>query len=177
MSVAANRYARALIDVLYPSRAETGLNQLEALAKLLSQEADARRVFENPTISAEKRKALLREIGNALNLDAPIRNFLNLLIERNRMELFDQIVVAYRALLDDKLGVVGARVTSAQPLNPAQQQEVADKLQALTGKRVRMEMVTDPALIGGIVAQVGGTIYDGSIRQQLRTFRSRLASE
>ena len=177
MSVAANRYARALIDVLYPNRAESGLVQLEAFSSLLSREIEAQGIFENPTISADRRKALLKGISHTLNLESPIRNFLNLLIERNRIELLDQIVAAYRTLLDERLGIVRARVVSARPLDSIQQQEVAEKIQKLTGKRVRMELATDPNLIGGLVAHVGSTIYDGSIRQQLRAFRSRLANE
>ena len=89
------------------------------------------------------------------------------LIERNRLDMLGEIISTYESLLDEKVGVVRARVTSALELNSAQQSDVAAKLQALTGKKVRMQVAVDPALIGGFVAQVGSTIYDGSIRQQL----------
>ena len=65
----------------------------------------------------------------------------------------------------------------ARALDAAQQQELAGKLEQLTGKQVRMEVAVDPSLIGGVVAQVGSTIYDGSVRQQLQAFKTRLVGE
>jgi F-type H+-transporting ATPase subunit delta len=172
MSVAATRYAKALLDVLYPNRAEMGREQLLKFASVLSQQADARVVLENPTLAPERRKELLNKIGDALSLDPPIRNFLGLLVERNRLDLMDEIASTYEALLDEKIGVVKAKITSALELDSRQREEVAARLQTLTGKKVRMEVFIDPSLIGGLVAQVGSTIYDGSIRQQLQTFRT-----
>jgi len=177
MSVAASRYAKALLDVLYPAKAEVGREQMLQVASVLSQDKDARLFLENPTVSAEKRKDLLKKIGDALALDVPIRNFLGLLIDRNRLDLLDEIVSTYETLLDEKLGVVRARITSALELEPRQRDEVVARLQALTGKKVRMEVLVDPSLIGGLVAQVGSTIYDGSIRQQLQTFRNSLTQD
>jgi F-type H+-transporting ATPase subunit delta len=177
MSVAASRYAKALLDVLYPNRAEKGREQLLQFSSLLNDQDDARRILENPTVSAEKRKELLNKIGDALTLDPPIRNFLGLLIERNRLDVLAEIVSTYEALLADKLGVVRARVTSALELDSRQRDQVITRLEALTGKKVRMEVSVDPSLIGGLVAQVGSTIYDGSIRQQLQAFRNSLTQD
>jgi len=177
MSVAASRYAKALLDVLYPAKAEAGREQLLQFNSVLAQQQDARTFLENPTVSAERRKDLLKRLGDTLALNVPIRNFLGLLIDRNRLDLLDEIASTYEALLDEKLGVVRARITSALELNSQQRDEVAARLQALTGKKVRMEVSVDPALIGGLVAQVGSTIYDGSIRQQLNTFRNNLTQD
>jgi F-type H+-transporting ATPase subunit delta len=163
------------MDVLYPAgTAESGLEQLRKFSALLREQSAARALFENPTVAADRRKELLNKIGDALPLDAQIRNFLGLLIERNRLDIIDEVIEVYETLLDEKQGVVRARVTSAHALDPKQQSEVAAKLQSLTGKKVRIEVSVDPSLIGGLVAQVGSTIYDGSIRQQLETFKTSL---
>jgi len=177
MSVAANRYAKALLDVLYPASAELGLEQLVKFSALLSSESQMRQLFENPTIAAERRKAVFNGIADSLSYEAHIRNFLNLLIERNRLDLLSNIVTAYQKLLDEKLGIVRAQVTSASPLDAAQQKSIATKLEQVTGKQVRVELAVDPALIGGVVARVGSTIYDGSIRQQLQVFKQRLIQD
>ena len=177
MSVAASRYAKALLDVLYPSKAEMGRDQLRSFLSVLDSQENARLVLENPTLSTENRKDLLNKIGNALSLDAPIRNFLALLIDRNRLDLLEEIIVTYESLLDEKLGVVKARVTTALELDSKQREEIAARLHALTGKKVRMETFVDPSLIGGLVAQVGSTIYDGSIRKQLQTFKNTLIQD
>ena len=177
MSVAATRYAKALLDVLHPDRSAAGLDQLRSFAEVLSREADARAILDHPTLAMEKRKGLLNKIAEALGLTEPIRNFLGLLMERYRLDLLDEIVSTYERLLDEKQGIIRAQVTSARELDSEQQEAVAARLQTVTGKKIRMKVSVDPALIGGIIAQVGSTIYDGSIRQQLATFRDSLAQD
>jgi F-type H+-transporting ATPase subunit delta len=177
MSVAANRYATALIDVLYPAKTEAGLQQLEQLVELFNEQPDSRRFLENPAMAGDRRKRLLKEISAAFNFDRRVANFINILADRNRLPLLDEIVIEYRRLMDKRLGIVRARVTTARRLEPAQQQELTRKLEQITGKQVRMEVSIDPSLIGGVVAQVGSTIYDGSVRQQLQAFKTRLVGE
>lgn len=177
MSVAANRYAKALIDALYPDRAEAGLEQLQKLNEALRANPEARTFFENPTVPGEKRKAMLIGIGNALGLSDAIRNFTEILIDRNRLDLLDSILEAYQKYLDEKMGIVRALVTAAQPLDSAQRSELTDRLEKVTGKQVRMEVAVDSTLLGGVVARVGGTIYDGSLRQQLAAFKARIVQE
>jgi F-type H+-transporting ATPase subunit delta len=143
----------------------------------LAEQPDGRRFLENPTLGGDRRRLLLKEISDALLFDRRVGNFINILAERNRLPLLDQIIDEYQKLLDERLGIVRARVTAARTLDTAQQKELADKLEKLTGKQVRMEVDIDPSLIGGVVAQVGSTVYDGSVRQQLQAFKSRLVEE
>src|SRR5687767_10101180 len=177
MGAAANRYARALIDSLYPDHAEAGLQQLQTFSAVLKEHPDARRIFENPTFSAESRRKVLQEIGSKLKFEKRVSNFINLLVERSRLDILEEIIIAYQRFLDERMGIVRAVVTTAQPLDAAQQKELHARLEKVTGKQVLMEVALDPSLIGGVVAQVGSTIYDGSIRQQLQAFRDRLAEK
>ncbi len=177
MSVAANRYAKALIDVLYPDKGELGYRQLEDFLSLLTNQPDVRRFLENPAMAGERRKRLLQEIFQALNLDRHVGNFIGILVDRDRLRILEEIIETYRKLLDERLGIVRARVTAAQSLDAGQQKELAARLEKATGKQIRMEVAVDPSLIGGMVAQVGSTIYDGSVRQQLQAFKSRIGEE
>jgi len=165
------------MDVLYPEKAEAGLQQLQEFLTLLNEEADARRFLENPTMAGERRKRLMKEISGALSLDQRVANFIGILVDRDRLPDLEEIVQTYQKFLDEKLGIIRARVTSAHSLDAAQQKDLAVRLERATGKQVRMEVAVDPTLIGGVVAQVGSTIYDGSVRQQLQAFRNRLAEE
>ena len=174
MSVAANRYARALLDVLYPKNAQSGYDQLAQLNNVLSEQPEARRFLENPTVPVERRKALVKEITAALGTLSEIRNFIDILIDRNRLEFLHEIMQTYQKYLDHRLGIVRAAVTAAVPLDEAQRAALAVKLQEATGKQVRMQISVDPSLLGGIVARVDSTIYDGSLRQQLESFREKL---
>jgi F-type H+-transporting ATPase subunit delta len=177
MSVAANRYARALIDVLYPEKAEAGHQQLQQFLALLTDQPEARRFLENPTTAGERRKKLLKEISSALRMDLRVANFIGILVDRDRLPILEEIVQAYQKFLDERVGIVRARVTSAQALDLGQQKELTARLEKATGKQIRMEVAVDPALIGGMIAQVGSTIYDGSVRQQLVSFKTRLSEE
>ena len=165
------------MDVLYPEKAEAGLQQLQEFLTLLNEEANARRFLENPTMAGERRKRLMKEISGALSLDQRVANFIGILVDRDRLPDLEEIVQTYQKFLDEKLGIIRARVTSAHSLDAAQQKDLAVRLERATGKQVRMEVAVDPTLIGGVVAQVGSTIYDGSVRQQLQAFRNRLAEE
>jgi F-type H+-transporting ATPase subunit delta len=156
---------------------EGGLRQLERLNVVLQEQPDLRRLLENPTISTQKREKLLKEISNALGFSRRMTRFLEILTERNRLALFDEIVATYRRLLDERLGIVRAVVTAAQPMDTSLQSQLAARLEKVTGKRVRMEVSVDPSLIGGVVARVGGTVYDGSVLKQLQVFRNRLVQE
>ena len=75
------------------------------------------------------------------------------------------------------MGLVRADVTSARDLTDEQQRAVQAELGRLTGKRIRMEYAVDPELIGGLVARIGSTVYDGSVRGQLDALRRRLTAE
>ncbi len=177
MSVAANRYAKALMDVLYPDKAEAGLQQLQDFLSLLNDQPDARRFLENPTMAGDRRKRMLKEIFDALSLDRRVANFIGILADRDRLPILEEIIQAYQKLLDERMGILRARVTSAYSLDAEQQRELAARLEQVTGKQIRMEVAVDPSLIGGMVAQVGTTIYDGSVRPQLQAFKSRLVEE
>jgi len=177
MSVAANRYATALIDVLPPDKIEAGLQQLQSFSALLTSQPDARRFFENPALAGERRNRLLKEMTSALALDRRVANFISILANRNRLPLLEEIKSEYERLMDLRLGIVRARVTAAHTLDAAQQQALAKKLQDITGKQIRMEIGVDPSLIGGVIAQVGSTIYDGSVRQRLEAFKNKLVGE
>jgi len=112
-----------------------------------------------------------------MNIDAVTRNFLNVVIDHDRMELLDEIVEAYESLVNERLGITTADVITARPLGEAEKQDLAGALSAKTGKTVRMNFSLDPNLIGGVVARVGSTIYDGSVRGSLERLREQLTSE
>ena len=83
---------------------------------------------------------------------------------------------AYEALLDERLGYVRADVSSAHPLSNLQRANLEVELSRLAGKKAKLKFSTDPALLAGVVARVGSTVYDGSVRGQLERLRAKLAS-
>ena len=165
------------MDVLYPEKAQPGLQQLQEFLSLLNEQPDARRFLENPTTAGDRRKRLLKEIFDALSLDRRVANFIGILVDRDRLPVLAEIIEAYQKLLDDRLGILRARVTAAHSLNAFEQRDLVARLERATGKQIRMEVAVDPSLIGGVIAQVGSTIYDGSVRRQLQAFKNRVVEE
>ncbi|MGK4301752.1 F0F1 ATP synthase subunit delta, partial [Klebsiella pneumoniae] len=86
-------------------------------------------MLENPTVPGERRKALVKEIAEALGSIPEVRNFIDILIDRNRLNVLDEIIDTYQKYLDQKLGIVRATVTAAAPLDDAQRSTLVAKLQ------------------------------------------------
>src|SRR5262245_11866586 len=102
MSVAANRYATALIDVLERDQAEKGFQQLQSFAALLKEQPDSRRFLQNPAMAGARRTRVLNEIIAALGLNRRIGNFISILANRNRLPILEAILVEYQRLMDKR---------------------------------------------------------------------------
>ncbi len=132
--------------------------------------------FANPVIMRAKK----RSVVNALfenKVDKMTLGFLNLLIDKGREKLTGGIASEYRVLLDDAMGIVSAELKAPYPLDGKSQTRVQSKLEGLTGKKVRISFSLDKSLVGGFLAQIGDTVYDGSVRRQLEILEHRLSEE
>ncbi len=181
VSVAASRYASALADVAFDPR--SGLDprkvtgQLESIASLVSTSIELQRVLLSPAVPNSRKRAVIGKLAPELGLDPKIRNFIFVLIDHRRIGQIGEIQEAYQEILDERMGLIRAEVTSARDLTDEQRTELQAELGKLTGRQIRMEIAVDPALIGGLVARVGSTVYDGSVRGQLESLRQRLVAE
>jgi F-type H+-transporting ATPase subunit delta len=171
----ARRYAKALFSLaVEQGRIEPWSDALQALAKAIDDSAELRALLGNPAFPREARAAIVTRLAAELKLDAAPAALLQLLGERNRLGGLPAIAAAFRELSDAELGRLRARVTSAVPLDDASAAAIAEKLSAATQKQVLVERAVDPAILGGVVTQVGSTVYDGSLRTQLEDLRSTL---
>ena len=174
MTVVASRYARALSEAMSPDQADTGLDQIQRLNDLMATEQDVRKLLLNPVVPQDRRKHFIERLAEAMGLDPRVRRLFVLIVERRRLPILADVVVAYQKMLDQRTGIVRAQVRAAAPLSEAEQREIAARLEKTTGKRVVMEIEEDPELIAGLVVRIGSTVYDGSLRQHLAGFRQRM---
>ena len=177
MTVVASRYARALIEALGGENTagpDAGLEQLMRIKALLESEPDARKLLVNPVIPPDRRDRFVDEINRVLALDSRVGKLFHLIVERGRLGILNDMIDAYRKMLDAANGIVRAVVSSASPLSETQRQDVVRKLEKSLGQRVVMEVEEDPSLIGGLIVRIGSTVYDGSLLQQLAGFKQRL---
>jgi len=178
------RYARALVDVLIPPGASGPVHdpqditaQLKEFEQVLEQSAELKILFGTPAIAAAKKRAVLAGIAPMIPLGATAHNFLAVVLQNERIALLGDIVEAFNQLVNERMGLVVAEISSAHPLGDAEKQQLDQALRARTGKQVQMSFTLDPTLIGGVLAQVGSTIYDGSVRGQLERLRAELAAQ
>ncbi len=162
------RYARALFQIaLEDGSVDAIASELAAVSEAMAASKDLRQVLTFPTHSLELRRGVFGSIADRLGTGPVVRNFVNLLLERNRMSAFDACLQSFRARADEHLGQVRGEVVSARPLSTEQLDAVRSKLEQTTGKQVLLEVREDPALLGGLVARVGNTVYDGSLKTRL----------
>ena len=183
LSAVATRYANALADVVTVRR-RAAIRPEDALSEL--------RAFEG-ALDASRRTAeradLARRAGAAASgqwwgasptcskLSPIARNFLFVLIDHRRIASLTEILHSFELIVDERLGFARAEVSSARELTEAQRTALNAQLERLTGKRIRMRFAVDESLIGGVVARIGSTVYDGSVRGQLQTLERRLSTE
>ena len=177
----AARYALALVEAIAapgsgvdPNKALEGLN---SFAETMTESHDLELILLSPSVSPKSKRAVIEKIAGDLNVDRLVRNFLFVLNDHRRMSLLREAARQAGVLLDERLGFVRADVFAATEMAKSDQTLIAGKLAEITGKQVKLRITIDPDLIGGIMARVGSTVYDGSVRGQLRVLGERLAAE
>lgn len=147
---------------------------LAAFADLVAAHPDLQRVLANPVVPAPALHQVVGELAARLGLTPAVSKLLLMLADRSRLGLLPDLVSVYRERLMDHQQVVRAEITTATPLAQDRVDELQQRLSRATGRDVRMTTKVDPALIAGVVARMGGTVYDGSIATQLATLRGTL---
>ena len=174
----AAKYARALLDVAIqesdPVQIERGL---AAFADLVAGNAELRDTLTHPAVPATTKRRVVSELAGRLQLALPLNKLLQMLADRDRLLLLPDLLDVYRERLLEHQQVVRAEVTTAAPLSPERTDVLRQRLAQATGREVRMTTKVDPELIGGVVARIGSTVYDGSVATQLARLREKLLQD
>jgi F-type H+-transporting ATPase subunit delta len=178
MSVFAARYARALADVVLDAKLNTAEveQQLDDFAATFAGSKDLKEVLLNPSISAQKRVAILDKINGRVGCGPQVRNFLAVLIRHERLGALAEILEEYRQEMNRRLSISDAEVVTARPLEDQERAKLEGQVSALAGNRVNATFREDKSLIGGAIVRIGSTIYDGSVRGRLERLKERLVS-
>ncbi len=178
MAAIANRYARALADVSFKlGQHEAVERELEQFGQLLDGNRELSAFYEDPAIGTARKKAVTSQLLDRLGFCKTAGNFIHVLVERDRMGHFSQVLEAFRQGIRDRLGIVEVAVTTSTEIDQPLRDQLTRALEQLSGKRVQLRFRTDPQLLGGVITRVGDTIYDGSVRQQLQQMRERLSTQ
>ena len=178
MASVASTYSRAFADVVLGAHlnAEAAIVELRAIASLLAQSSELRRVWENPAIPAEQKRRVLDVIVERDGISKQVRNLVAVLIDHRRVHFLEPIIAQLEKELDARLGFAEAEITSARLLGDAEKRDFEAQVGKLTGKKVRARYGQDASLLGGAVVRLGSTIYDGSVKGQLERLREEISS-
>jgi F-type H+-transporting ATPase subunit delta len=173
---AAIRYARALLDVAVKEKADLELiqNELTQFADLFKRYPLLEKVLLNPAVPVPRKRAAVGNLLAQAKLTPIVSKLIALLADRDRLVLVPDLLTAYSDRLLDHRGVVRAEVTTAVALDPRRAEAIQRGLASLTGRAVLLAMKIDPLIVGGLVARIGSTIYDGSVARQLEKMKERL---
>lgn len=171
----AQRYALSLVQL----GAQTGLvdnfrRELADMDALFTANPDLSAVFANPALSHQQKHGIMAELISASNSSELVGNLLLLLVDKNRTGLLSQIARAYQSLADQHLGILRPAITTAFSLDDSQLAAIRDSLKHQNATTVIPRVTVDSTLLGGLVIQIGDTIFDSSVKTQLSRIQDHL---
>ena len=173
----ASRYARALADVVSRTgEYRPALDDLQAFAAVYRQSAELRDVLRTPAVALADKERILEALLARLGPSVTVANFFRVLLANYRLPALDDIIEAFAKIANERMGIAQVRIASAADLSEDQRRTLVARFETITHKRAEVEFEVDAQLLGGITAQIGSTIYDGSVRGHLERIRERLTA-
>ena len=172
----ARRYAKAVFELGNKGgNLDKVGSDLRSFAKAMRESKELETTLASPAIRRQDRKKILDAIMQRIGVTPTTANLMYILLEGERMHSVVAISRELDAMIEAKAGRIAAEVVSAKPLDPSQLSQITASLEKLSGKKVSLSHREDADLLGGVVAKVGDTVYDGSLRTQLRNLRDELS--
>jgi F-type H+-transporting ATPase subunit delta len=171
----AKRYAKALMSLgLEDGDYQQYGKELAVFSGLFSTNKEFREVIANPAFAVEDRKKILNIILSKGTYSDIVKNFLNLLLDKNRIDAIQEISSYYESLTDEVAQIARVEVVTPIPLREDARQRLEKALEEMTSKKIRMEILEDKSLLGGLVVKIGDLVLDGSIKAQLEGLKETL---
>jgi len=162
-------YAEALMSLAQQRNITDAIGEdVRSLLTLIQESPELNTFFASPLVSAEDKKAIIRQVAGE-QTNAFLLNFLLLLVDKKRIGFIEGVCIKYLEILRKLNNVVLAEVTSAVRLYEGEAEKLVTKIKNLTGANsVEIETKIDPDIIGGVIIKVGSQVYDASLKGQLR---------
>lgn len=176
LQTVARRYASALADVVIERREAREVQaEIKDWASMIDGNPQLKEVFANPTVAYEQKRTVLEELISRTRVRETTASFLRVLLRNQRLAQLPEISERFGHILDERGGIVAAEITTARPIPEELKKTLHDALASATGRTVRLTFATDEAIIGGVVARIGSTIFDGSVQNHLDRLAAGLA--
>jgi F-type H+-transporting ATPase subunit delta len=178
MAAFVSRYARAFLDVVTSARLDTAAinKQLDDFEATWDGSPELQTFFENPAVPALQKVAFLDTLNAKLGLQKELRNLLAVLINNDRIGDVHAVAAAYRAELQERLGIRQAEIVTARELSSEERNTLIAGVGKLAGSRIEANFKLDQSILGGAIVRIGSTVYDGSVRGRLERLREALVA-
>ena len=166
----AGRYASALYDLASSQGSVATIEgDFDGLTTAIADSPEFAQLLRDPQVSRDAAEHAVKAVGDVASLNPLTTNFLGVLAANRRLASLPGVIAAFRAIAADARGEVTADVTTAHPLLPDQLTELSAKLAQREGRAVTLRTHVDPAILGGLVVQIGSQMVDSSIRTRLNS--------
>jgi F-type H+-transporting ATPase subunit delta len=172
---AAIRYAKAILDLANSKGvAEAVNNDMKSIASAIDTNIELSTFIQNPTTRVEVKESALLEVFADVN--GVTKGLFHLLFENKRFEILEAIALEYKKLFDESNGVEVAKVTTAIPMDAALEAKVLAKVATLSDKKITIENIVDPSIIGGFILRIGDQQYNASVANRLQVLKRELSN-
>ena len=172
---AAIRYAKAILDLANSKGvAEAVNNDMKLIASTIESNLELSTFIQNPTTKVEVKESALLEVF--ANVNGVTKGLFHLLFENKRFEILEAIAVEYSKLFDEGNGIEVAKVTTAIPMDAALEAKVLAKIATLSDKKITIENIVDPSIIGGFILRIGDQQYNASVANRLQVLKRELSN-
>ena len=168
----AKRYAKALMlsSEDNDSLISNFKNDYEKLLSLYEKNLSFRNFILTPLIKTQKKKDLLIKILNKINLCDEFISFFKIVANHGKLFLIEKIYSEFRKSLDDKQGITEVTVKTTEPLEKKIEEEIVKSMSLKLKKKIRLNKVIDPDIIGGVIIKIDSIMIDSSIKTKLLNY-------
>lgn len=172
---AAIRYAKAILDIASSKGVADAVSQdMTSIATTIHSNAELNTFIQNPTTKVEVKEKALLEVFT--NVNAVTKSLFRLLYENKRFEILGDVALEYNKLFDETNGVEVAKVTTAIALDAHLEKEVLAKIATFSNKKITIENIVDPSIIGGFILRIGDKQYNASLANRLQVLKRELSN-
>ena len=172
--VLARRYSLAIFRAARDANAvEPVYNELTSLAELMTTRKEFKYFMLTPRIGKNRKIKLFQDtFGNRFH--QLTLNFIAIIIEKRRQEFLRKIASYFKILYDIHYGLIDASITSAIKLSGDEDKEIENLIDRITNRKAVLSKTVDQKILGGLIIQIGNTIFDASLKSQLVELRKKL---
>lgn len=176
MAAFVSRYARAFADVVASAKLDPAAidSQLGDFLATWDGSTELRELFANPAVAATQKVVILDKLNATMGLQNELRNLIAVLITNNRVGHIHEVAEAYRAELQERMGIRQAEIVTARELGDQERGTLVAGVGKIAGSQIQASFKLDKSILGGTVVRIGSTVYDGSVRGRLERLREAL---